>query len=466
MVLKGRRSFSFPDGEAVESLNERSTVMRNRSRSVPGGKIIKGSGFGETYYNVLQTGGSGSTILYYPPYDDYLKAKYSAPSTPWGYWNASTETMVDANLSSSRRWKPVSHQKTVCNAAPFSYTSKRINENWWFGWIGTVAAPPPIAGYPMPLLDNAKLLDARREAATALVPHYRAEMQSLTALVELKDFKSLCSLISGGVGSIADWARKLAGRKGVEHTRTCAELYLANEFGLKPFLSELATAISLMEKAQKQIDFFNLRGQLGATHHFSKVLSESSTIGGTYNPMGDSNGVYWGRFRTHNVQKCEFHAQARVRYTHETDGKFDLWNQTYGMYLTPQAIWELFPFSFVLDWFIGIGRTMEYISRNTVTTLKFDQYSESTKSRSVRVLAWNKQSTYASLEWYAGGIPNPGVNLQGDVFCVASTEQSAYNRKVGGSPAMASVPIPRWNGPTLSNLTTGLAMVRTMMKRP
>lgn len=159
-------------------------------------------------------------------------------------------------------------------------------------------------------------------------------------------------------------------------TKNLAGGYLNYQFGWKLFLQdchEMYTRLSQWEKTLE--DYLSKQGKPLIRHYrenvFEDVTSESSE---------DYTTKYEGAtYARATNTSCVFHATMRYTYTVPTldaeYSKLRAFREIWGIKLNASVLWEALPFSFVVDWFLNVGKYLNSIGpeylESKVTVLDF-----------------------------------------------------------------------------------------------
>lgn len=283
-----------------------------------------------------------------------------------------------------------------------------------------------------------------KRSLAAMLPNIKANLSLVNSVIELKDFKSLPQTITSAykftrnLPTMLKNIRKLyslqlgkhgskvqrkirssfsgaEGRTLREMFRTPADIFLQEEFNIKPLLSDIVgiyTALSGLEKKMK--DLLLREGRLQKKHYnFSWLNSQFSGANGqtTYkldldqfagstNPTGFT-GVYNALYRQITVHRevlvdpSLFHAEVHFRYylsAFQTEHAQVLsLLDSLGVNLDPSILWNAIPWSFVVDWVLGVSRWLS--NRKTLNMeprVSIDRYIWSWKyRRRLRVSFWD-----------------------------------------------------------------------------
>jgi hypothetical protein len=347
------------------------------------------------------------------------------------------------------------------------------------GWRKRTNVLSPISvGAVSPLIISAyERSQLSAEAYAALEPQFAKGFSLTNAIFELKDFKSLSRHVIG-VGDFlrAQTARKLAAaiaktadnaissiasstilRARNLSSKTLAELTLEYDFAFKPLIADVAKVYTIAEKATDVLSRFNAQGFGTNTFHFTKPLQTSYVhpdIAFNSQPYGTSIR-YTGKF----------HAQCRQSWKHTVDNSLDQFLQQYGLQLSPKNIWDAIPFSFVVDWFYSVGKSLETVSRNTVTNRSIHSYSETYKMEATVARVLKKYTLGFNGNWeevmsHYGG--SSSSHWLGSGYSpVSYARGTTYERSPKEVIPFVYVLLPSWSAPRLRSLVDGLAMVRT-----
>lgn len=208
----------------------------------------------------------------------------------------------------------------------------------------------------------------------AMLPVIKANLSLVNSVIELKDFKTLPLTLK----RLAEIPRKKnLPLRGV--LRAAADAYLQREFNLAPLFSDIIGIQDALKHTRDKVNkLLNQEGQV-LVHHYNGTLSgykdsdETSGVYGPYdfkltNQCGQSpvNGKTIGKCQMHRtVQylKRQFHAQIQYSYRFsefqrqhaQILGMLD----ALGVNLNPRIIWNAIPWSFVIDWVIGVGQWLD-----------------------------------------------------------------------------------------------------------
>lgn len=238
----------------------------------------------------------------------------------------------------------------------------RLNQGlsaWYDPMQGEGFTPPP-----------ADLTALTHRALRSMLPYIRPDLSLLNSLYELKDIKS--------VGKTIRLVKRFTSSLGGRLSRCLARLlhssadgYLQAEFNVLPMLSDLCGIQSALSTYERRIRrLINNEGKV-VTRHYTLGYSEEPpyTVQQTQ-ALGMNQ--YSSSPLLQNVAYCErrvftrpavFHAEIEYNYNYSDFvrahasllGLLD----AVGVNFNPRIIWAAIPWSFVVDWLVGVGRFVD-----------------------------------------------------------------------------------------------------------
>jgi len=190
-----------------------------------------------------------------------------------------------------------------------------------------------------------------RSITEALNKFTDEKLNAAVALAEAKKtYSQLCDLISRIArsalqikkGNIVQGIRILTGTKPGKNLNK-ANLYLEYQYGILPLLYDVKGLVELLD-----------RGLRKDGHHIKAHRRLSTSIALPPNP----NSSTYKEWKT--TGKARVGAETII-YGRITNQYLDLMN-TIGSFNPLSVIWELIPFSFVLDWIIPVGNVLSALS--------------------------------------------------------------------------------------------------------
>jgi hypothetical protein len=206
-----------------------------------------------------------------------------------------------------------------------------------------------------------------------MLPRIKAELSSVNSTIELKDFASLEGTIRNIDKLQVGLLRKKRAFKNIAHIlRVAADVYLQAKFNILPLISDVNGVYRSLANIEKRINALVSRAGKLQVKHFRVPLtdlrgsqeSESGRTVGSFRRIGGeadlSSYSTADNERTVQVDASEFHAQIQFNYHYSVYqleharvlALLDAW----GLNINPQIIWNAIPWSFVVDWLVGVGQ--------------------------------------------------------------------------------------------------------------
>jgi hypothetical protein len=178
--------------------------------------------------------------------------------------------------------------------------------------------------------------------------------------------------------------------------------YLMYQFGWKLFVKDLMELYTQLANMEKTLHDYASRQNIPQVRHFKKSLY-----------TGETGGENYSSFRRSYRYDCDFFAT--MKYTYRVGGlqseyaKLKGILDIIGLKANLSVLWNAIPFSFVVDWFLNVGDSLEsvfnkdYLESN-VTILDF---CYSVKSKLIEE-AWLSGPNYP--EGYLGNVETTTYN--------------------------------------------------------
>jgi hypothetical protein len=234
------------------------------------------------------------------------------------------------------------------------------------GWVDPVLQHPQIF-----------LEDARRQAWHEMQPEFVGKVSLINFIYELKDFKEIAKHLAKPMASIQmlkkslkrHWRRVRKGDRSIDLSRPAAELHLANEFAIKPLISDLMELHILIKlKVEDLQKSFIQEGTIENTRYYTEDFVHSSSVGFPYKYYYYATGTHY---------RTKFVAGMRYTYGYKVRHTLDAITQYYGLKLSAEAVWNMLPFSFLLDYVLPVGDSIARMSHDSHLSLQLGTYWES-----------------------------------------------------------------------------------------
>lgn len=389
------------------------------------------------------------------------KSGYSPPFLDWLYV-AGTHIVDDGYIASNyvptevitdelspvgtkrknRRFLPCTHTRAYGSNCEVEYVlrsrekSREIPSDpleYTYVMKGTHSfAPPSTANVVVNILSENAILAFEDRAITAMTPKLTSGVSLVNSLIELKDFKKLALLIAQGASTIGAFASRWVTKQNC--TKTMAELALFDQMALEPTLRDIFNVHQALQNLGLALERFGERGKRVSTYHYSEMIPLSSNWG-TYG----ATQAFWAR-------RVELRASMKARYTVNHDGTAlsDL-IEYFGLTITPRAIWNAIPFSWVVDSLFNIGKALEQFDESISVNLEISDWCITMVSNVDQVTAFNPENTqtgYVVEHFKLSGDPvHPyGFTPAGGFKVVASSTVERYSRMVRPTPQGIRLP--------------------------
>lgn len=211
-----------------------------------------------------------------------------------------------------------------------------------------VAATPTYYGSALTDINN-EYANLRPDLTTMSLPNF---------LVELDDVGKLFQI----------W------KKNVGIAKNAAGAHLNYSFGWKPLMSDIRNMVATLEGLMDRISEFEKAANMTLKSHrkfFNEVTAKSGTF--TYSVQSP---VKWSGFIERSKSAGLTYRPQPFQVTRGYKMMLRAYLDALGFELNPSIIWDALPFTFVLDWFFGIGSWLERHKYDTLELpfLHLDSY--------------------------------------------------------------------------------------------
>jgi len=303
-------------------------------------------------------------------------------------------------------------------------------------------------------------LNAR--ALRSMLPLIKAELSLPNSLYELKDFESLPRTLKGllKLGKHAVLASRAVLRELVPKG---ADAYLQAEFNIKPLISDIHGIYRALSRVEKRInDFVTRAGRVQTKHWMFRwtEYSDSTDMADQDQWLCPSYILYpvdlYSLRRSVYYEPTEFHAEIEYNYNYT---QYQLEHarvlallDALGFNWNPAVIWNAIPWSFLVDWTIGVSRWLDQFKVALMEPqINIHRYLWSVK-RKRRITCWKMISSRVHCaEPHTSEIRLPIVY------------QSAYRRQTG-LPGRSTIEL--CGGLSTTQYTLGAALVITRRRHP
>lgn len=233
-----------------------------------------------------------------------------------------------------------------------------------------------VLGGPNNLPDLGSLVDA---SLSAMLPGIRPSLSLVNSILELKDVKSMarqfvnldrsCRRFQNVLKDRCPWYRRDRLRRMFtlrNITRSAASGWLSWSFAYMPMVSDMIGVIRAMADTREQVRKLLADEGKEKVQHFAAPL---------FYLYRDADQSYTTNFTNPGVKgqaRCcryvryvnpMFRAAIRYRYTipgwAKADASLRGLLDGFGVNLNPAIVWNAIPYSFMLDWVLGVGRWLD-----------------------------------------------------------------------------------------------------------
>ena len=293
--------------------------------------------------------------------------------------------------------------------------------------------------------------DAFRFGAEALVklrPDV-PDFQPVTSLVELKDFIPELKL---GLKSIVDKvtrARPPKYRDMPTPAKHYADRHLANQFGYIPLAKDIANFFEAFQGRKTRFDQL-LRDEGKSVHRFAGLGSEeivqpavvTNFSSGFNSHMLPSlvTQCYAGAatgLRAHTVDRSTItHStwcEGSLRYWLPPGPRDDVWTRSMyrkilGLSLSPSQLYNLIPWSWLVDYFSGLGSFMDAVSGGVADRLVFD-YAYIMRTSETKIVRESTQYVISSTKTVNGQVQSTYI-----ASTATSSARYVFKRRCPATP--------------------------------
>jgi hypothetical protein len=217
-----------------------------------------------------------------------------------------------------------------------------------------------------------------------MTPSLEGELNLTNFLLELTDMSHI-------VRFLTKWSDTML--------RKAAAGHLTWSFGVKPFLSDVKKVYQILGNYEDILsNFLSKRGK-PQKRHFSKVFEDDTSSRTVASYLSD-----WATYESSHRKGL---LTATMHYTYDCPDiktrrdKIRALRALLGLRLTAANVWEGIPFSFVVDWFLQVGKFIERTNTDLFpVTLTVVDYCYSYKG-----VATTERYFYGAPNCYSGGVP-------------------------------------------------------------
>jgi hypothetical protein len=311
---------------------------------------------------------------------------------------------------------------------------------------------------------------ARGRAWRSMQPRFEGRISLLNFIFELKDFRDILK-VAGKINyrSIAtdlESLRKVVSRarKGMSlddvtvgdiprivknldyFSRGLAAGYLTNEFAIKPLVRDVTIMHQMASNAAQdaQLDF-QKHGEMTNRSHYTESLFKDSDV-----LVAPTSNFYWRELKRES--RAKFTANMEYLYSYRKRPSIAAIRRYWGLDLNAEVVWNALPFSFIVDYFVGISDALNAMGTDPNVDVNLTQYCESILYE--REAGWFlRKDPRICFAGYNGNITADGTNA-----LITGYRYSKYERRVV-EPSRGMV-LPKVHLPSFGQSVNLVALVR------
>jgi hypothetical protein len=272
----------------------------------------------------------------------------------------------------------------------------------------------------------------RPDLTTVDIPNFLLELDDVASLFKLWKKKS------------RSMSRKVSIAKNV------AGAHLNYKFGWKPTIGDIGDAINGVVTFRNKLAAF--RNAVGKTIQVSTNIPVGlpTSANGTLSWPSGSHQVTWSASCTRSCQAFIAYKPQLPAVLNEMEEILAGFLDSLGFELNPRIIWEAIPFSFVIDWFFGVGT---FLQRLKIDTLELPINL---------VDGWVQYKETYKIEW-SWLRANDGTYVPRPKSDNAVYERNFFHR-VPIYPDYASLAGLGWKMPTFNQALLGVSLATVLKK--
>lgn len=270
--------------------------------------------------------------------------------------------------------------------------------------------------------------NAQRTAWHEMQPRFEGDVSMFNFILELRDFKELSRLLlNKPIRKLRNYFRR--NRKWLDPTKPLAQAHLMNEFALKPLLSDIITITSQMDEIvlSAQREFADAGLGRNSRHWSEEIIVNDDAL--------SYGGYYYYYLADGEVETQRFTATMEHSYEYSARKSLDAFLRYWGLTPTWESIWNAIPFSFLLDYFVKIGRSIAAMEHDPNVDLELHQYCES-------ILSTRSVGRHLVGDYLYDGIAVIDGKVRRDKLpLVSGVKTSLYTRRVTSPNKGAVLPV-------------------------
>lgn len=198
----------------------------------------------------------------------------------------------------------------------------------------------------------------------------------LNFLYELKDLKPLIKYVSKfNFAKLNRDMRKVLQSVRTDPSKPLAEAHLANEFAIKPMLSDITEIFNqIFATVTSAQNKFSEAGSTNQKRHYSEGAVLDNVGAWCLSGYDSWSTHVW---RVMGRRTVTYTATLRYNYKYTQRPGWDAFTRYWGLDLNAEAVWNAIPFSFLVDYFVKIGDSLHAAAHDPNVLLTEYEYCES-----------------------------------------------------------------------------------------
>lgn len=305
--------------------------------------------------------------------EEFLSSEYKAPK-----WNECTHTKLSLRqikYATAIYWftggAGIYYQYATCTEKPYA------------------SLPTYLKGYKLANMLTIDVSSAQRRAWWEMQPRFKGGLSMINSLYELKDFRGLARDLTSLTkrlwrdgSQLAMFEAKIKARNYVKEltigkaasdtSLALSEGLLMTNFAIRPLLSDIAAiTVNLQTLAQNASKQFLVDGLDPFTTHYTEFITHDEDVQRVSFPEHSVQG---------QREYVKYTCSMERTYSYRPLNAYDTFVKYWGLDLSPEALWNALPFSFLVDYILAVGKSLHQMQVDKNVDLNVRQYAESTLS--------------------------------------------------------------------------------------
>lgn len=371
---------------------------------------------------------------YWMPELPRLYNEWLNTSKPSSLPNKNGQAVIQSVSGARSEWHPCHHQVEEFCAFPYAKIWSQYNRPRFYV---AQCYRDPFATWmtPQPRVDR-HFLDnynqARARAWHVMQPRFEGEISLINFLWELTDVTHLIQQAYSALRMMKKMIRRRPKLNPRDPTPAASAAVLSWNLSIMPLLKDVTIIWrQIYQKISEYQSKFAKLGEEPNTRHYKEILVDRSTLS-----TGSSNDYYHeygSQLNTTFIATLLYGYSYKMRKPHEMLLKY------WGLDGSWTALYNAFPFSFVLDYFIKVGDAIRYMEKDKNVNVGVLNYCESLKTIHTSGIHINSASAYG----YNFTALNGHIGATG---LTTGYRSKLYTRTVG-SPLRTGIYVPRVKSP-------------------